>query len=63
VTSSDDLPPRSLTQLEILLEASGFVAGLHQDHPLRQVLEVRRILEASATALAAQRITDAETLA
>src|SRR4051794_16413653 len=45
---------------EILLESVGFVADLHQDHTLRQVLEVRRILESAATALAAQHITDAE---
>ena len=43
-----------------MLETLGFVAELHQDELLREILEVRRILEASATALAAQHITDAE---
>src|SRR3954454_15673930 len=49
-----------VTSLEpdLLLESVGFVADLYQD--LEQILEVRRILEASATALAAQHITDAE---
>jgi DNA-binding FadR family transcriptional regulator len=44
----------------ILLETIGFVADLHQDHSLLHVLEVRRILESAAGALAAQHITDDE---
>jgi GntR family transcriptional repressor for pyruvate dehydrogenase complex len=47
-------------QPDLLLETVGFLADLHQDEMLRPILEVRRILEASATALAAQHITDAE---
>lgn len=49
-----------VTSLEpdLLLESVGFVADLHQD--LAQILEVRRILEAAATTLAAQHISDAE---
>ena len=51
-----------VTSLEpdLLLETVGFLADLHQDELLGEILEVRRILEASATALAAQHITDAE---
>jgi GntR family transcriptional repressor for pyruvate dehydrogenase complex len=46
-----------VTSLEpdLLLESVGFVADLHQD--VGQILEVRRILEAAATALAAQHIS------
>jgi len=49
-----------VTSLEpdLVLETVGFVADLHQD--VGQILEVRRILEAAATALAAQHISDAE---
>jgi GntR family transcriptional repressor for pyruvate dehydrogenase complex len=51
-----------VTSLEpdILLETLGFVADLHQDATLLHVLEVRRILEAAATGLAAQHITEDE---
>src|SRR5690349_1435798 len=51
-----------VTSLEpdLLLESVGFVADLHQD--LGPILEVRRILEAAATTLAAQHVTDAELL-
>jgi GntR family transcriptional regulator, transcriptional repressor for pyruvate dehydrogenase complex len=45
---------------ELLLETVRFVADLQQDHLLRPILEVRRLLEASATGLAAQHITEAE---
>jgi GntR family transcriptional repressor for pyruvate dehydrogenase complex len=45
---------------EILLETLGFVADFHQDRTLLDVLEVRRILEAAATALAAQYISAEE---
>ena len=38
---------------EILLETIGFVADFHQDRTLLHVLEVRRMLESAATALAA----------
>jgi GntR family transcriptional repressor for pyruvate dehydrogenase complex len=41
---------------EILLETIGFVADFHQDRTPLHVLEVRRVLEAAATALAAQYI-------
>src|SRR3954469_24813323 len=51
-----------VTSLEpdILLETMTFVADLHQDRTLLHVLQVRRILESAATALAAQHITDEE---
>jgi GntR family transcriptional repressor for pyruvate dehydrogenase complex len=51
-----------VTSLEpdILLEAMTFVADFHQDRTLLHVLEVRRILEAAAMALAAQHISDDE---
>jgi GntR family transcriptional regulator, transcriptional repressor for pyruvate dehydrogenase complex len=41
---------------EILIETIGFVADFHQDRTPLHVLEVRRVLEAAATALAAQYI-------
>lgn len=51
-----------VTSLEpsMLLEPLRFMADFHQDRTLLHVLEVRRILEASVAALAAQYITDAE---
>jgi GntR family transcriptional regulator, transcriptional repressor for pyruvate dehydrogenase complex len=51
-----------VTSLEpdILLETISFVADFHQDRTLLHVLEVRRMLESSATALAAQHATDGE---
>jgi GntR family transcriptional repressor for pyruvate dehydrogenase complex len=49
-----------VTSLEpdILLETMTFVADFHQDGTLLFVLEVRRILESAATALAAQNIDE-----
>ena len=44
----------------MLLEPLTFMADFHQDRTLLHVLEVRRILEASVAALAAQYITDEE---
>lgn len=51
-----------VTSLEprMLLEPLTFMADFHQDRTLLHVLEVRRILEGSVAALAAQHITDAE---
>jgi GntR family transcriptional repressor for pyruvate dehydrogenase complex len=51
-----------VTSLEpdILLETISFVADFHQDRTLLHVLEVRRMLESSATALAAQHATEGE---
>ena len=51
-----------VTSLEpsMLLEPLTFMAEFHQDRTLLHVLEVRRILEAAAAALAAQYITDEE---
>jgi GntR family transcriptional regulator, transcriptional repressor for pyruvate dehydrogenase complex len=51
-----------VTSLEpdILLETISFVADFHQDRTLLHVLEVRRMLESSATALAAQHATEEE---
>ena len=45
---------------DILLETLTFVADFHQDGTLLHVLQVRRILESAATALAAQHITGEE---
>src|SRR5260221_6683009 len=51
-----------VTSLEpgLLLDAMSFVVDFHRDDTVLQFLEVRRILEPAATALAAQRITDEE---
>jgi DNA-binding FadR family transcriptional regulator len=51
-----------VTSLEpgLLLEAIGFVVDFHRDDTVLQFLEVRRILEPAAAALAAQRMTDSE---
>jgi GntR family transcriptional repressor for pyruvate dehydrogenase complex len=51
-----------VTSLEpdILLETISFVADFHQDRTLLHVLEVRRMLESSATALAAQHASEEE---
>ncbi|WP_028061363.1 FadR/GntR family transcriptional regulator [Candidatus Solirubrobacter pratensis] len=51
-----------VTSLEpdILLETISFVADFHQDRTLLHVLEVRRMLESSAAALAAQHATEEE---
>ena len=43
-----------------LLEAMSFVVDFHRDDTVLEFLEVRRILEPAATAMAAQRITEAE---
>ena len=43
-----------------LLEAMSFVVDFHRDDTVLEFLEVRRILEPAATAMAAQRITDEE---
>lgn len=42
---------------ELLLEALSFVLDLRQDDSIVQLLEVRRILEPAATAMAASRLT------
>ncbi|MFD5086846.1 FadR/GntR family transcriptional regulator [Kitasatospora sp. NPDC058406] len=51
-----------VTSLEpsLLLDALGFVVEFHQDDTVLQFLEVRRILEPAATAMAARRMPDAE---
>jgi GntR family transcriptional regulator, transcriptional repressor for pyruvate dehydrogenase complex len=51
-----------VTSLEpnLLLEAVSFVIDFHQDDTVLQFLEVRRILEPAATALAAQHMSDQE---
>jgi len=51
-----------VTSLEppILLEALSFIVDFHRDDTVLEFLEVRRILEPAATAMAAERITDAE---
>src|SRR5882724_3678993 len=43
---------------ELLLEAVAFVVDLHRDDTVLQLLEVRRILEPAATAMASQAMTD-----
>jgi GntR family transcriptional repressor for pyruvate dehydrogenase complex len=49
-----------VTSLEphLLLESLSFVVDFHRDDTVLQFLEVRRILEPAATALACQRMTD-----
>jgi DNA-binding FadR family transcriptional regulator len=47
-------------QPEVLLESVGFVLDFHRDNSVLHLLEVRRILEPAATAMAAQRMSDAE---
>ncbi|WP_199432350.1 FadR/GntR family transcriptional regulator [Qaidamihabitans albus] len=51
-----------VTSLEpgILLDAMGFVVDFHRDDTVLQFLEVRRILEPAATAMAAGRMTQQE---
>jgi GntR family transcriptional regulator, transcriptional repressor for pyruvate dehydrogenase complex len=44
----------------LLLDALSFVVDLHQDRSVLELLEARRVLEAEAAALAAQRITPAQ---
>jgi DNA-binding FadR family transcriptional regulator len=43
---------------QLLLDALSFIVDFHRDDTVLQFLEVRRILEPAATALAAQRMTD-----
>jgi GntR family transcriptional repressor for pyruvate dehydrogenase complex len=45
---------------DLLLDALSFVVDFHRDDTVLQFLEVRRILEPAATALAAQRMSDAD---
>jgi GntR family transcriptional repressor for pyruvate dehydrogenase complex len=42
---------------DLLLDSLGFVADLHQDTAVLQFLQVRRMLEPEATALAAERLS------
>jgi GntR family transcriptional repressor for pyruvate dehydrogenase complex len=51
-----------VTSLEprLLLEALSFIVDFHRDDTLLEFLQVRRILEPAATAMAAERITDSE---
>ena len=44
----------------VLLEALSFIADFHRDDTVLDFLRVRRILEPAATALAAERITEAD---
>jgi GntR family transcriptional regulator, transcriptional repressor for pyruvate dehydrogenase complex len=47
-------------QPEILLDAVGFVIDLHRDDSVLYLLEVRRILEPAASAMAARNMSDAD---
>src|SRR3954469_24168932 len=51
-----------VTSLEpdLLLDALSFVVDFHRDDTVLQFLEVRRILEPAATAMAATQMTDSE---
>ncbi|MGH3862079.1 FadR/GntR family transcriptional regulator [Actinokineospora sp.] len=51
-----------VTSLEpgLLLDAMGFMVDFHQDDTVLQFLEVRRILEPAATAMAAKTMTDTD---
>jgi DNA-binding FadR family transcriptional regulator len=51
-----------VTSLEptLLLEALSFIVDFHRDATVLELLQVRRILEPAATALATERATDAE---
>lgn len=51
-----------VTSLEpqLLLEATGFATNLLRDHTILEVFEVRRLLEPTATALAAARMDEME---
>jgi 7,8-dihydroneopterin aldolase/epimerase/oxygenase len=44
----------------LLLEALSFIVDLHRDDTLLEFLQVRRILEPAAAAMAAERVTDEE---
>jgi DNA-binding FadR family transcriptional regulator len=47
-------------QPEVLLDTVGFVIDFHRDDSVLHLLEVRRLLEPTATAMAARKMTDAE---
>jgi DNA-binding FadR family transcriptional regulator len=47
-------------QAPLLLEALSFIVDFHRDDTVLEFLQVRRILEPAATAMAARRITDEE---
>jgi DNA-binding FadR family transcriptional regulator len=47
-------------QAPLLLEALSFIVDFHRDDTVLEFLQVRRILEPAATAMAARRITDNE---
>jgi GntR family transcriptional regulator, transcriptional repressor for pyruvate dehydrogenase complex len=47
-------------QPEVLLDTVGFVIDFHRDDSVLHLLEVRRLLEPPATAMAARKMTDAE---
>ncbi len=47
-------------QPPLLLEALSFIVDFHRDGTVLEFLQVRRILEPAATAMAAERIADAE---
>src|ERR1700685_1591139 len=51
-----------VTSLEprLLLEALSFITDFHRDDTVLEFLQVRRILEPAATAMAAERITAAQ---
>src|SRR5262249_40136308 len=51
-----------VTSLEprLLLDAISFVVEVHRDDTVLEILQVRRLLEPAATAMAAQHMTDAE---
>lgn len=48
---------------KLLLSGMSFAVELMEDHSLAEIFEVRRLLEPAATALAAQRICDAQVAA
>jgi DNA-binding FadR family transcriptional regulator len=45
-------------QPDLLLEALSFITDFHRDDTVLEFLQVRRILEPAATAMAAERVTD-----
>src|SRR6266498_2037412 len=47
-------------QPEVLLDTVRFIIDFHRDDSVLYLLEVRRILEAEATAMAARKMTDEE---
>jgi len=47
-------------QPEVLLDTVGFVLDLHRDDSVLHLLEVRRILEPAATAMAARTMSDSD---